>query len=224
MKIEFKSKNSRSNLIASIVFLIIGALMLANPNQVVAFIAYICGICLIFFGLYAAFKNYFDTKHDSNTPSTDLIYGIISIVIGVIFFFLANIFGKILQYVFGAWMLFMGISKLISALQVERNKRNDKNFKIQLIIAIILIGAGLFTILISNLALQLIGVFMIIYAILEIVGTLVSKKEGNDSVVTIIKDENIKDAKVIDIPEKEEEQEVKKITKKKTTKKAKSNK
>ena len=207
MKIEIKTQNNKKNLLTAIIFLIVGALMLANPNQVVAIISYICGIVLITYGIYACIKNYYDTKEDSTTSSTFLMIGIICLVAGLLFIFLANVIGIALQYVFGAWILFSGINRLIASLQIDKN---DNNYIIQLVVAALLIIAGLYTILKSNLALSFVGLIMMIYAVLEIVGFVFNKNNNDqsDATVTVTKTEtkekaeNVKDAKVIETKDK----------------------
>lgn len=202
MKIEIKAKSNKISLIAAIIFLIIGVLMLANPNQVIAIISYICGIIAIIYGIYACIKNYYNTKANSNNPSTELVIGIVSIIIGILFLLLANVIAVAIQYVFGAWILFSGINRLINGLQIDKS---DNNFIVQIVISSLLILAGLYTILKSNLALQFIGIIMIIYAVLEIVAYVSNKKDDPaDAVVTITpndneaKTEDIKEAKVIE--------------------------
>ena len=206
MKIEIKTKNSKTNLLTALIFLIVGALMLANPNQVVAIISYICGIVLITYGIYACIKNYYDTKADSSTSSTFLMIGITCLVVGLLFIFLANVIGIALQYVFGAWILFSGINRLINALQLDKN---DNNYIIQLVVAALLIIAGLYTILKSNLALSFVGLIMMIYAVLEIVGFVFNKNsDQNDETITVTKPDqkekakNVKDAKIIETKDK----------------------
>ena len=202
MKIEIKAKENKANLVTAIVFLILGALLLANPNKVVAIISYICGVVLVLFGLYSCMKNYFDTKNDNNTSSKSLIIGITSLVVGLLFIFLANVIGVALQYVFGAWILFSGINRLINALQLEKN---NNNFIVQIVIAALLIIAGLYTILRSNLALSLIGLIMMIYAVLEIIGFVFNKEQdSSDATITITKEDKndskktVKEAKIIE--------------------------
>ena len=78
---------------------------------------------------------------------------------------------------------------------------------------IILIIAGLYTILKSNLALSLIGLIMMIYAVLEIVGFVFNKENDNsDATITITKDENknVKDAKVVEVKDKKQTKKSKK--------------
>jgi uncharacterized membrane protein HdeD (DUF308 family) len=198
MKIEIKEKNKKASLITAIVFLVVGALIMSNPNQVIAVIAYIFGIALIVFGIYSSIKNYFDTKQDSNTPSTNLIIGIIAIVVGVIFIFLANAIGIAVQYIVGAWILFKGIEKLINTLQSDKK---DNNYIVDLVVAILLVAAGLYNILKANIGLSIVGLMMMIYAVLEIVSYVTNKKDNQaDTVVTVTKEEKepIKDAKVIE--------------------------
>src|SRR5574344_383893 len=184
MKIEIQAKSKKISLLSAIMFLIIGALMLANPNKVVAIIAYIIGVILISYGIFSCIKNYFNTKANSNNPSTELVIGIITIIIGILFLLLANVIGVALQYVFGAWILFCGINRLINSLQINKN---DNTFIIQLVVSILLIIAGLYTILKSNLALSFVGLIMMIYAVLEIIGYVSSKKEKDDTVFTVTK-------------------------------------
>lgn len=203
MKIEIKAKSKKISLLSAILFLIVGALMLANPNKVVAIISYVVGVVLIAYGIFSCIKNYFNTKANSSNPSTELVIGIITIVVGILFLLLANVIGVALQYVFGAWILFCGINRLINSLQLNKN---DNNFIIQLVVSILLILAGLYTILKSNLALSFVGLIMMVYAVLEIIGYVSSKKEdNNDTVITVTKNdtqsETIKDAKVIETKE-----------------------
>jgi uncharacterized membrane protein HdeD (DUF308 family) len=204
MKIEIKN-NSKSSLFMAIIFLILGALIMSNPNLVIAIIAYIIGICLIAFGIYSSIKNYLDTKANSNTSSTNLIIGIVSIIVGVIFIFLANAIGIAVQYLVGAWILFKGIERLINTLQ---SNKKDNNYIVQLVVAILLIAAGLYNILKANIGLSIVGLIMMIYAILEIVGYLTNRNSNNanDDANTFKETaEKIKDAVLIEDSAKDED-------------------
>ena len=212
MKVEIKKNNNKINILTAIIFLVIGALLIADPDKVIAIISYIIGTLLIMFGIYSCIKNYYNTKADSNTPSTDLVTGIITLIIGILFLLLANSIGVAVRYVFGAWIIFSGINRLINALQIDKK---SNSFITQLIVAILLILIGLYTILASNVALQVVGIIMMVYAILEIIAFISNKtfeetKEVHIQKITKDKnDKNIKEAKIV------------KETKKKTTKKSK---
>ena len=77
------------------------------------------------------------------------------------------------RFVIGGWILLSGIMRFSNAMQIE--KKGNTKFVSLLIISLLLILAGLYTILESNLAFQTIGIVLMIYAALEIFGWLTSK-------------------------------------------------
>ena len=77
------------------------------------------------------------------------------------------------SFVIGGWILLSGIMRFSNAMQIE--KKGNTKFVSLLIISLLLILAGLYTILESNLAFQTIGIVLMIYAALEIFGWLTSK-------------------------------------------------
>lgn len=193
-------KETKKNLVTSILFLIFGALIFAYPNQVVTTASIVFGAVLMFYGIIMLIKNYYETKNDASTTSTTLIFGIILIVIGLLFIILAASISKILQYVLGAWILFTGIERLMIALSL--GKENNA-FITQLVISLLLLAAGLYTILRGHLEIQIVGIVMIVYSILEIVGYF-SNKSVEVNIKEEIKQEKIdtkdevKDAKVVE--------------------------
>ena len=103
-----------------------------------------------------------------------MISGIIGIVIGLVFISLAGVIEALIRFLIGGWILFMGINRLINVLYLKKPK---SKFIVLLIVAILLIGAGLYTILEANLAFQAIGLVLMIYAGLEIFSYIFCKKE-----------------------------------------------
>ena len=122
-------------------------------------------------------------KKDNNTSSKEMIIGITSIVIGLIFIFLANVIEAVVRLVIGGYILFIGLNRFINALYI---KKKDSRFIALLIISLILMGGGLYTILEANLAFQTMGIVIMVYAILEIIGYIfnISIIKKNDAEVT----------------------------------------
>ena len=215
---------TKKSLIKSLIFLIFGALIFANPNEVVKLTSSIIGTIIIVYGLYLIIKNYYETKNNSDTPSTNLIFGIVCVIIGILFIVLADSIALIIQYILGAWILFTGIERLIIALSL--GTKNDK-FVVQLVISILLLLAGLYTVLKSNLPLQIVGLVMIIYSVLEIIGYVSNRgnnvtssvaEEVEERVKITTKEKNeVKEAKIVE--EKEDKKEEDKPKKKKKSKK-----
>ena len=204
MKINVKNYSSVMVLISSIVFFILGAVMFTKPDAVVLFVSYVIGSLIIILGIFKCFKNYLDVKRDNTTSSNNMILGIVLIVIGLVFIFLASVIEALVRLVIGGWILFSGINRLINALSLP--KKNSR-FAVLLILSLLLIGGGLYTILEANLAFQAIGVVLMVYAFLEIFGYIFNKKDI--SVVDIeVKEKN--DEKVIDAVLIEEKKDKKK--------------
>ena len=146
-------------------------------------------------------------KKDNLTPSTEMIIGIVLIVVGIVCIFLAGVVEAFVRLVIGGWILFSGINRLINTLYMN-NK--DSKFWVSLVLSILLIGGGLYTILEVNLAFKAIGIVLMIYAVIEIVGYIFNRKEVTVVKTEIQTKEKIKDAEVI---------ETKEIKKKKGSKK-----
>ena len=203
------------SLIKSLFFLIFGALIFAYPNKVVIIASQALGTILILYGIFLAIKNYYDTKQNSDNPSTTLMVGIVSIIFGVLFIVLAEVISNIIQYVVGGWILFTGIERIIVALQLGKD---NKNFITQLVVALLLIMAGLYTILRAHIEIQILGIIMMTYAVLEIIGFVTNKQEETPKkekkeekeeteeeplkIETKDKKDDVKDAKIIETKDK----------------------
>ena len=173
MRIEVKSYNNNSSLVSAILFFILGAIMFTNPGAMVVVVSRILGGILILFGLYSCIKNYILVRENNQVSAIPMVAGITCMAIGSIFFFAPNFVEAMVRFVIGVWILLSGIMRFSNAMQIEKKK--DSKFVSLLFISLLLILAGLYTILESNLAFQTIGIVLMIYAALEIFGWLTSK-------------------------------------------------
>jgi len=190
MKIDFKNYSSVSVLISSIVFFILGAVMFTNPEAVVLVVSYVIGGLIIILGVYKCIKNYVEVKKDNQTSSKEMVLGIVLVVIGLVFIFLANVIEALVRLVIGGWILFSGINRLMNALMLD--KKTSKFF-VLLGISIVLILGGLYTILETNLAFKAIGIVLMIYSFIEIFGYIFNKNTVTVLKTTIKKEEKIKE-------------------------------
>ena len=180
MRIEVKSYNNNSSLVSAILFFILGAIMFTNPGAMVVVISRILGGILILFGLYSCIKNYILVRQNSGVSAIPMVAGITCMAIGSIFFFAPNFVEAMVRFVIGGWILLSGIMRFSNAMQIE--KKGNTKFVSLLIISLLLILAGLYTILESNLAFQTIGIVLMIYAALEIFGWLTNRRVTKESV------------------------------------------
>lgn len=189
MKINIKNYSNVFILVSSILFLILGAVMWTKPEAVVIITTYIFGGILILIGLFKCVKNYLDVKKDNETKSTEMIIGIVMIILGIVCIFLAGVVEAFVRLVIGGWILFSGINRLVNSFYLQKK---DSKFWVSLILSLILIGGGIYTILEVNLAFKAIGIVLMIYAILEIINYIFNKGD----VIVIKNDAN--NTKIID--------------------------
>ena len=173
MRVEVKSYNNNSSLVSAILFFILGAIMFTNPDTMVVVISRILGGILILFGLYSCIKNYILVRQNTQVSAIPMVAGISCMAIGSVFFFAAGLVEAMVRFVIGGWILLSGIVRFANAMQID--KKNNPKFFSLLIISLLLILAGLYTILEANLAFQTIGIVLMIYAGLEIFGWLTNK-------------------------------------------------
>ena len=199
MKIGYKDYSSVFVLISSILFLILGSIMYTKPDAVVIFTTYIFGGLLIIVGLFKCVKNYLDVKKDNNVSSREMVVGIVLSVLGVVCIFLAGVVEALVRLIIGGWILFSGINRLINSFNIDKK---SSRFYVSLILSLLLIGGGLYTILEVNLAFKAIGIVLIVYSILEIIGYIFNRKTVTVLETKVNKNDKVIDAKVIEYKSK----------------------
>lgn len=191
MEIKVKSYSSQSSLISSIIFFIIGGILFTNAEKVVSTAALIFGIILATIGILEIVIYILKRKKEVNNP-VDLGRGLALIGISCIFIFASNVVEQIIRFIIGAWILFSGISRLINVLSFSN--KNTK-FVPLLIVAILLICIGIYTIVIGDVVLSTIGIIMMIYAAIDIIGYIFYtkdnlEKEQEGTTTLIVPDDN----------------------------------
>ena len=152
-----------TDLLLSLGIFIIGLLLMTNSSAIIDILSYIIGGILGLIGIVNIISY---LTHRSIVKSTSkLFFGVILIIIGALLAIFPNIVDITIRVVFGSWILFMGVSRLIVALTIK--KVDQTGFKTFLITSIIMVLAGVI-ILISFY--ELLGLLLAIYAISEIVG------------------------------------------------------
>ena len=156
-------KKDKSSIYMSILLLIVGIFLFANPTEMVKFITYIIGLLFVVFGSIKLYNYY---KFKETISNIQFTLGITSIIIGIIIMFCNGIIEFVIRLAMGGYILANGLNKLIVSLNSK--DYNDKWIAL-LSIAIILIIGGLYIILKSNIILSTIGLVLIIYSTIDII-------------------------------------------------------
>ncbi len=186
----------KSTIITSLFLLALGILLIVKSEATIMMVSYVIGAVLIALGVLAII-NFLKSK--SELYHLDIVYGIVSIILGVLVIENPKVIGSIIPFVVGVGILINSGTKLKYALDLKEN--NEEVWKYTLIIAIISALLGVLLIFnpfkASSLLVQVIGIVICVYALLDIVSTLLLKKRFN-------KKNEIKEADVKMIEDKEE--------------------
>ena len=191
MKMSFKMYSSQSSLIGSIIFLCIGGILFTNANIVLDVIAIVLGVILAVLGVINLIQYGNNSKVGAETKY-NLIVGIICLIVAIIFILFHDVVEQFIRFIIGGWILFSGITRLVSALSEDIKSRKAISL---LIVSFALIAIGIYTIIKEGIFLSTVGLIMMIYSIVEIVGYVFYSKEEIKETTTIIEPEKIEDKK-----------------------------
>ncbi len=192
-----ENKITINNLIYALLFLVFGIVLLTSTTDLISIASKVIGVILIIFGIIKAIIYTYKKGKYSNYSLSELIIGIIVIGLGVLLLLYSSTLSFVIRIVVGLWILFAGVNRIIFSIYI---RQVDKiGFRIYLITALLMVLVGI--LLISGLLDQLIGLFIIIYSVIEIIDYIYYKinskkyesKTSSNKMVKI-KDERIVDA------------------------------
>lgn len=170
---DFFKKTGLVSIVTSIVFAVLGLILMYNPSQVLTIVCYILGTVFIIIGGLKVIA-YFMAKGKYDLYNYDLAFGIIAIVAGIVVIFASETIMKILAIIIGIWIIYSGLVRLGLALKLRKAK---SDFWIAVaVIAAIMIICGLYMVIDSSVIVSTIGLVMLIYAILDIIEGVIYMK------------------------------------------------
>lgn len=168
------------NLLLSLVFIIIGAILVKDPEGVLKTVSLIAGIVFLVLGFIKIIK-YLKDKSNSNELYLDIVFGLIAIITGLIVIFCTSAIEAIFRIIIGVWIIFTGCTRF--SLVQSLKQANLKEWVISLILAIIMIGCGLYMIFTPGTVVAVLGGVMIAYAVINIVQSIMFMKNSKIIVV-----------------------------------------
>ena len=234
---SFTKKGFTSSIITSIILAVLGILLIVATEATIISISYIIGGILILLGFFGLVD--YIRKIDTETKtSVDLVYGIVTVILGVLIVMNPKAIASIINYVLGIIIVISSAVKLNYAIQLKGN--NNSLWKSTIIFSLITTICGLILIFKpftgAIVATKVIGAIVLIYAILNIISTFTIRKEvlRLHKALTDANNEKItREAEVVEeteetpeeeIVEEEQEEKEEEKPKKKNNKKNKENK
>lgn len=195
-----ENKITINNLIYALLFLVFGIILLTSTDDLISIASKIIGFILIIVGIVKTIVYIYMKGKLGDYKLSELIIGLLIISCGSILLLYSGALSFAIRTIIGLWVLFAGINRIVLAISI---KSIDKTgFRVYLITSILMVLIGLC--LISGLFDKIIGLFIIIYSITEIVDYVYFKTKNkfyepnkkNNKEKNKIK--RIKESKVVD--------------------------
>lgn len=157
--IKPKKEKKDNNLVTPIIYLILGIILAFRSNEAIQLLFYVIGILVIVFGVKSLI-DYYKNKNMVQFKNVNLTIAIVSIILGVLLIILSETLEISIRYILGFFLIYMGISRLLTSISFN----NYKNWST--VSNILLILLGLYSIFISNAILVFVGWILIINAVI----------------------------------------------------------
>ncbi len=142
MKDIFK-KSGYLSLLSSILFLLLGIILINNPEGTIEFISYLIGGIFIAMG-FSKVITYFTSKDKYMYYDYNLILGAFCAIIGLIIIVFGNAIAAMFGIVIGIWIILSGINRL--DLSIKMKNANVSYWSLSLLISILILIAGIYII------------------------------------------------------------------------------
>ena len=155
-----KKELNLANVLISLIMLAVGVILVINSEAMINMMSWFIGIVIILISIIRIIYLF----NDKILNTTMLAVNILLMIFGVVLISFPSIVDIAIKVVFGSWILFAGVKRLILAIAVSRV--DSSSYKTFLISALIMLALGVLVLI--NLY-NLVGVFLIIYSLTEIV-------------------------------------------------------
>ncbi len=167
---KFLKKTGVSSLIASIIFAILGIILIINPEAIVRVISFALGFMFILTGIYKVI-NYFVNKGSYDLYNYDLAFGIIAIALGLITIIYCREITALFRILIGLWIIYSSVIRF--SLSLKLKTLGTDTWKYSLILSIVMLVCGLYVLFISNTIVVSIGIVILVYAVIDIIESII---------------------------------------------------
>lgn len=176
---DMLKKVTSKNIITSIVILVFGIFIFIKPDTTVKTVSYLIGIILLLTGINSIIIS---VNSKENINNINIAAGIITIIAALVLFLNPTVIASIIPLLIGIYMIISAAFKLQYLYSLKA--LTDKWDTTVLVVAIVTLVLGV--LLVFNpfggviAVTKLIGIFLIIYSVLDIVNNINIKKKVKD--------------------------------------------
>lgn len=166
-------------IIESLATIILGIFLIAFPDAVIKVIAYIVGIFLVIKGAYQII-NYFVVKGQNDYFNNNLLFGIISGLVGIATLVMGEEIAGVFRVVIGIWIIYESLVRVNTAIKLHA--AGIEAWKISLVLALAMLVVGVFITFFEGAVVTLIGWMLILSGVIGIIGDVMFIQNVNSLV------------------------------------------
>ena len=174
---KFLKKVGWTSIITSIILLIIGIIMIYNPETTMQFISTVLGIFFIVIGIIKLI-NYFIAKGNSVLYDNEIAWGVISIIVGLVVMVYSNTIENIFRIMIGIWIIYSGFTRL--TLSFKLKNINEKIWAFVLLLSVLMIIGGIYVTFYPGALVITVGIILLVYAIMDLIESFIFMRNIKD--------------------------------------------
>ncbi|MEE0699793.1 MAG: DUF308 domain-containing protein [Bacilli bacterium] len=175
------NKMCNTSLIISMAFIVVGLFLFIKPDTTISVISYVIGGALLVSGIFSVYK-YFTAEGIGSIFNFDLVYGVLLVIAGMFLVIKPTALATLFPIILGIWIIINSVTKFQYALVLKRVKNDDWVYTALVSLLTLIWGVVLlWNPFASALAItQIIGIFIIVYAVLDIIDNFIIRKNIKD--------------------------------------------
>ncbi len=171
---NFLKRTSWTDIIISMLFVILGVLLMIKPAEMMSVIYILLGMVLFIMG-FLKLVDYFTSKDKEDYLLT---FALVATVLGVIVLCCSDVITGIFRVVLGIWIIASGIRNFQTSLVWKEVKSGL--WTTTVLCALFMIIVGIVILVSRTLAIRIVGITIIIYAVLDIIARTIFLKKIQD--------------------------------------------
>ena len=171
---KFFKRSNWTDITIAFVFVLLGALLMLKPDEMMSVLSILLGAVFIIIG-FLKLVDYFTSEDKEDYLLT---MAIVFVIMGAIMILSPNIISNLFTIVLGIWIIAAGLRNFQTTLIWKEVK--SAYWTIALVFSLLTIIAGIAILASNTLAVQVIGIFIAIYAILDIMTKMIFMKKIKD--------------------------------------------
>ena len=171
---NFLKRSGWTDIVISLIFILFGTMLIARPESIMSIVAILLGIIFIVIGVLRTVDYFASNKEDNYLIAMALA----SIVIGIVIMFCSDIILSAFRILIAIWIIYSGIINLQTTIVWKDYK--SRLWLLTLILAIVMIIAGIYILVNNGAILQTVGVAIVVYGIVDIIENIIFIKKVDD--------------------------------------------